>query len=157
MTSLPIRIAACAGMLALAAPAGATPDYAKRGAPLDPALAQMLIGKWTNPVDKVVIEITAVDPVSGKIAGKEWPTTGQASGDEHELTGWVSAGATRAGFDTVTPITFSTTLFEYGTLPAWAGFLRDGKITTMHYLVWPTKMYSWDHIAAFQETWSRIP
>jgi len=28
---------------------------------------------------------------------------------------------------------------------------------TMHYLVWPNKRYTWDHISTFQETWSKIP
>jgi len=27
----------------------------------------------------------------------------------------------------------------------------------MHYLVWPNRSYSWDHISAFQETWTRLP
>ena len=150
-------VPAAIAVLALAAtPAGAI-DYAKRAAPLDPALRQALIGKWTNPVDKVVIEITDVDLASGKLTGKEWPTTGQAAGDEHELTGWISAAPRREGFDNVTPVSFSTTLFEYGTLPVWAGFLRDGQIVTMHYLVWPNRTYTWDHVQAFSETWSRLP
>jgi hypothetical protein len=27
----------------------------------------------------------------------------------------------------------------------------------MHYLVWPNRPYSWDHISTFQETWTRLP
>ena len=50
-----------------------------------------------------------------------------------------------------------TTLYEYGTLPVWAGFLRDDKLITMHYLVWPNRAYPWDHISTFQETWTRLP
>jgi hypothetical protein len=54
-------------------------------------------------------------------------------------------------------VIFSTTLYEYGTLPSWAGFLAaDGTIVTMHYLVWPVRTYPWDHISAFAETWTRV-
>jgi hypothetical protein len=131
-------------------------DYSKRIQPLDPAIRNRIIGKWTNSVDKVVIEITSIDLASGQLKGKEWPTTGQAAGDEHDLLGWISAAPTRDNFDNVIPISFSTSLYEYGTLPVWAGFLRDDSIVTMHYLVWPNKAYSWDHVSAFQETWTRI-
>ena len=132
-------------------------DYTKRIQALDPAIQKKLIGKWTNPSDKVVIEIVSIDLVSGQIKGKEWPTTGQAAGDEHDLVGWVNSAPLREGFDNVIPVSFSTTMFEYGTLPIWAGFLRDDKIFTMHYLVWPNKTYTWDHISTFQETWTRMP
>jgi len=132
-------------------------DYTKRARPLDPSLRPRLVGKWTNPVDSVVIEITAVDLVSGQIRGKEWPTTGAAAGDEHELVGWVSTAPPKEGYDSVVAVSFSTTLYEYGTLPVWAGFLRGDKIITMHYLVWPVRRYPWDHLSTFQETWSRIP
>jgi hypothetical protein len=135
----------------------AAPDYAKRALALDPGLRAKLIGKWTNPSDKVVIEIVSVDLVSGSIVGKEWPTTGQAANDEHELVGWVSAAPPRENFDNVVPVSFSTTLYEYGTLPVWAGYLKDDQIVTMHYLVWPNKTYSWDHISTLQETWTRLP
>lgn len=131
-------------------------DYSKRIQPLDAAVLNRIVGKWTNPVDKVVIEITSVDPSSGRLSGKEWPTTGQAAGSEHELVGWVSAAPARETSDNVIPISFSTSLHEYGTLPVWAGFLRDDNIITMHYLVWPTTGYSWNHISTFQETWTRL-
>jgi hypothetical protein len=152
-----IALSLALGLIALATSATAAPDYGKRGAPIDPAVSAQLIGRWTNPVDKVIIQIDAVDLESGMIHGREWPTSGQAQGDEHELIGWVSAAAPRQGFDTVTPVTFSTTLHEYGTLPIWAGFLKDGQLVTMHYLVWPVRTYSWDHISSFSETWSRLP
>ena len=158
-----MRIAATLGLalglgwLACAAPAAAAPDYGKRGAPIDPSVTARLVGRWTNPVDKVIIQIDTVDLQSGAIRGREWPTSGEAKGDEHELTGWVSGAAPRPGFDNVVPVTFSTTLHEYGTLPIWAGFLKDGQIVTLHYLVWPNRTYAWDHISSFSETWSRIP
>jgi hypothetical protein len=131
-------------------------DYSKRIQPLDAAVLNRLIGKWTNPVDKVVIEIASVDPASGRLAGREWPTTGQAAGNEHELVGWVSAAPTQDTADNVIPISFSTSLHEYGTLPVWAGFLRDDNIVTMHYLVWPRTAYPWNHISTFQEVWTRL-
>lgn len=93
------------------------PDYSKRTAPLDPAVRTALVGRWTNPPDHLIIEITDVDLTSGKIAGNLSPTTGPASADAHELTGWVSAGAPRKDADAVVPVSFSTTLYEYGTLP----------------------------------------
>lgn len=131
-------------------------DYSKRIQPLDPAILAKLMGKWTNPVDNVVIEITSVDPATGQLKGKEWPTSGPAQGNEHELVGWVSAGPAKANYDTVVPISFSTTLYEYGTLPVWAGFLREDSIVTMHYLIWPTTTYTWNHVSAFQETWTKF-
>ena len=133
------------------------PEYAKRAQPLDPAVTAKLLGKWTNPVDNLVIEIRSVDPVSGELRGRVSPTSGPAAADEHELIGWVSAAPRKESYDNVLPVSFSTTLYEYGTLPVWAGFLRDDKLVTMHYLVWPNRPYPWDHISAFSETWVRVP
>jgi hypothetical protein len=143
------------GAAVLSVHAAVAIDYSKRAQPLDVSIKTRLLGKWTNPVDRVVIEITSVDLESGQIRGKEWPTTGQAQGSEHELVGWVSAAPPREGFDNVIPVSFSTTLFEYGTLPVWAGFLRGDSLITMHYLIWPNRTYAWDHISTFQETWTK--
>jgi hypothetical protein len=142
----------------LCAPAWAAsaPDYGKRAGPLDPAIKQELIGRWTNPLDHLVIEITDVDLTSGKIAGNLSPTTGTAAADGHELTGWVSAAPARKDMDAVVPVSFSTTLYEYGTLPVWAGYLKDGQMVTMSYLVWPNKPYVWDHFTTFQVTWTKL-
>jgi hypothetical protein len=137
------------------APAG--PDYSKRAQALDPALQTRLVGRWTNPVDHVVIEIRSLDLASGMIRGRVLPQTGPAAANEHELVGWVSAAPPRQGMDSVVPVTFTTTLYEYGTLPAWAGYLRDDTIVTMHYLVWPARTYPWDHVSTFQETWTKLP
>ena len=130
-------------------------DDSKRVIALDPSVKTRLIGKWTNPVDHVFIDIPSIDLESGQIRGKEWPTTGQAIGNEHDLVGWVSAAPVREGYDSVIPVSFSTTLHEYGTLPVWAGFLRGDVLVTMHYLIWPNRSYSWDHISTFQETWTK--
>lgn len=146
-----------AAISALLATTAAAADYSKRAAPLEPALKEKLLGKWTNPVDKLVIEITSVDLVSGALRGKVEPTTGPAATNEHELVGWVNAAPPKPDLDNVTPVSFSTSLYEYGTLPAWAGYLKDGKIVTMHYLVWPNKTYAWDHISSFSETWTKLP
>jgi hypothetical protein len=135
----------------------AAPDYARRAQAVEPAVQARLIGRWTNPVDGLIIEISSIDPASGQIRGKLSPTSGPAAANEHELIGWVSAAPRKESFDNVVPVTFSTTLYEYGTLPVWAGFLRDDKLITMHYLVWPNRSYSWDHISTFQETWTRLP
>jgi len=151
-----------ASLVVLAVPAAAAPDYAKRAAPITPALRASLLGKWTNPVDNLVIDIRSVDLTTGEIKGLEWPTEPERpdsspAGTEHDISGWVSAAPSRAGFDNVTPVTLTSSLHEYGTLPVWAGYLKDGKLITMHYLVWPNRSYPWDHVSAFQETWTRLP
>ena len=132
-------------------------DYSKRASALDPSLSAKLVGRWTNDVDKLVIEIASVDLASGTLRGRVSPTTGPAAANGHDLVGWVSAAPSKENFDNVVPVTFSTSLYEYGTLPVWAGFLKDEKIVTMHYLVWPNRSYAWDHISTFQETWTKIP
>ena len=129
----------------------ASPDYSKRAATLDDSLRASLLGKWTNPVDHLIISLDSIDPSSGKIEGTVSPATGPAAANAHELIGWVSAAPSQAQDDSVVPVTFSTTLYEYGSLPAWAGYLREGKLVTMHYLVWPNRRYGWDHIARQQE------
>ena len=149
-------IVAYVGTVLLCAPALAAPDYGKRVQTLEPALKTRLLGRWTNPVDGLVIEISSLDLASGQIRGKVSPTSGSAAANEHELIGWVSAAPPKESYDNVVPVTFSTTLYEYGTLPVWAGFLRDDKLITMHYLVWPNRPYSWDHMSTFQETWTRL-
>jgi len=145
------------GACALSAASYAAPDYARRAQAVEPAVQARLIGRWTNAVDGLIIEISSIDPASGQIRGKLSPTSGPAAANDHELIGWVSAAPRKEALDNVVPVTFSTTLYEYGTLPVWAGFLRDDKLITMHYLVWPNRSYSWDHISAFQETWTRLP
>ncbi|HSY05037.1 MAG TPA: hypothetical protein VK803_03765 [Steroidobacteraceae bacterium] len=145
------------GACALSAAAYATPDYSRRAQAVEPAVQGRLIGRWTNAVDGLIIEISSIDPLSGQIRGKLSPSSGPAAANDHELIGWVSAAPRKEALDNVVPVTFSTTLYEYGTLPVWAGFLRDDKLITMHYLVWPNRSYSWDHISTFQETWTRLP
>jgi hypothetical protein len=145
-----------------AASAAGEVNYAKRAAPVDPAISARLLGRWTNPVDNLVIDIRSIDPTSGALRGLEWPTIASrpgsaAPGTEHELIGWISAAPQRAGADNVTPVSFSVSLFEYGTLPVWAGYLTGERLITMHYLVWPSRAYPWDHISAFQEVWTRLP
>jgi hypothetical protein len=103
-----------------------------------------------------------VDLTTGEVRGVEWPTvatkTGSsAAGTEHDVVGWVSGAPASPNVDNVIPVTLTTSLFEYGTLPVWAGYLKDGKLVTMHYLVWPNRTYPWDHISAFQETWTKLP
>ena len=133
------------------------PDYSKRALPLDASIQAKLIGKWTNPVDLLTIEITSVDLASGQIRGSVLPASGPAALDGHELIGWVSGAPPVKNADNVLTISFSTSLYEYGTLPVWAGFIQGDKIVTMHYLVWANKSYAWDHISAFQETWAKVP
>jgi len=60
----------------LCAPSLAAPDYGKRLQVLEPSLKPRLLGKWTNPVDNLVIEISSIDLTSGEIRGKVSPTSG---------------------------------------------------------------------------------
>jgi hypothetical protein len=133
------------------------PDYGKRAAPIDPAIRKELLGRWTNPLDKLIIEITDVDLISGKIAGTMSPTTGPAAADGHELTGWVSAAPENKNADHVVPVSFTSTLYEYGTLPSWTGYLKDAQLVTLSLLSWPNKPYAWDHMTVFQVTWTKLP
>src|ERR1700730_15313577 len=94
--------------LVLCVPAFAAPDYGKSLQMLEPALKTSLLRRWTNPVDGLVIEISSIDLASGQIRGRVSPTSGPAAADEHELTGWGSAGPQKESFDNVVPITFST-------------------------------------------------
>ena len=132
------------------------PDYSKRAAPLDPAIRSALVGRWTNPLDHLIIEITDVELTSGKLAGTLSPTSGLAAGDQHELTGWVSDAPERKDSDHVVPVSFTTTLYEYGTLPSWTGYLKDGQLVTTSLLAWPNKPYAWDHMTVFQVTWTKL-
>jgi hypothetical protein len=144
-------------MLAGLTAGAATPDYTRRAQTLNPSVQTRLLGRWTNPVDGLVIEITAVDLLSGQIRGTVSPTSGPAAANGHELTGWVSAAAPKDGYDNVVPVSFKTSLYEYGTLPVWAGYLTGEQLITQHFLIWPNRPYPWDHISTFQETWTRVP
>ncbi len=131
-------------------------DPARRASQLDPSLQTRLVGRWTNPVDHVIVEISSIDLATGRLAGKE-AAPGSASDQVHDLVGWINDAPAKDGWDHVVPITFSTALHEYGTLPVWAGFLRGDALVTMHYLVWPTRTYPWDHVTTGQETWTKLP
>lgn len=52
-------------------------DYSKRLRALDPSIRTKSSGEWTNATDKVAIELTSFDLVSGQLQGKEWPSLGQ--------------------------------------------------------------------------------
>jgi hypothetical protein len=109
------------GACALSAAAYATPDYSRRAQAVEPAVQGRLIGRWTNAVDGLIIEISSIDPLSGQIRGKLSPSSGPAAANDHELIGWVSAAPRKEALDNVVPVTFSTTLYEYGTLPVGPG------------------------------------
>ena len=156
------RMLAAASLIVACAGAASAADYSKRALALSPTIRAALLGKWTNPVDQLVIDIRSVDLTTGEVRGVEWPTVAtkagsSAAGTEHDITGWVSGAPANPNFDNVVPVTLTTSLFEYGTLPVWAGYLKDGKLVTMHYLVWPNRTYPWDHVSAFQETWTKLP
>jgi hypothetical protein len=148
MRTLPI-------LAALACTARAQPAP-KRAAALDPALQTRLLGRWTNAIDHVIVDIASIDLATGKLAGRE-AAPGSASDQVHELVGWISDAPNQPGFDHVVPVTFATSLPEYGTLPVWAGWLRGDELVTMHYLVWPTRPYPWAHVTSGQETWTKLP
>jgi len=89
------RILAAASLIAACSSGASAADYSKRALPLDASIRAALIGKWTNPVDLLVIDIRSVDLTTGEVRGVEWPTvatkTGSsAAGTEHDVTGWIS-------------------------------------------------------------------
>jgi hypothetical protein len=128
-----------------------------RALDLDESFRARLVGTWTNTIDHLVVNVASVDLATGRIAGTVTPATGPAASNAHELVGWVSGAPVREGYDNVVPVSFSTSLYEYGTLPSWSGFLKDDRLVTMHYLVWPNRPYAWDHVSTFQETWTKLP
>jgi hypothetical protein len=132
------------------------PDYNKRAAPISHAAITTLVGRWSNPLDHLDIDIATIDATTGKLAGTE-DAPDSASDQHHDLLGWVNDAPEKPGWDHVVPVTFTTTLHEYGTLPVWAGFLRGRALVTMHYLVWPNTPYNWNHTTSGQETWTKLP
>ena len=157
MRSTAVTVLLALTVLSAPALSQSAPDYSKRAGPIDPAVKTALLGKWTNSLDHLIIDITDVDLTSGKISGNLSPTTGPAAADAHELTGWVSDAPQRKDADHVVPVSFSGSLYEYGTLPNWFGYLKDGQIVTMSSLVWPNKPYAWDHTTIFQVIWTKLP
>jgi hypothetical protein len=116
------RTLAAASLIVACAGGASATDYSKRALALDPSIRAALVGKWTNPVDLLVIDIRSVDLTTGEVRGVEWPTVAtkagsSAAGTEHDITGWVSGAPANANLDNVVPVTLSTSLFEYGTLP----------------------------------------
>ena len=53
--------------LTLGMTATAAPDCSKRAQNLDGSIKAELVGKWTNPVDKVVIEIPDINLTTGEL------------------------------------------------------------------------------------------
>src|SRR5437667_11488871 len=114
-------------VLVLCAPARAAPDYAKRLQALEPALKTRLLGRWTNPVDGLVSEISSIDLASGQIRGTVSPTSGPAAANEHELGGRARAGAQEETYDNVVPLTWRTPTHEHGSRPVGGGRPRGGR------------------------------
>ena len=52
-----IQLALAVWLAASGAVSASGPDYNKRAQVLDPSIRTRLVGKWTNPVDKLIIEI----------------------------------------------------------------------------------------------------
>jgi len=124
-------------------------------------MASKFVGKWTQHTAGVkegaTMSITSVDPTTGQIKGNWIPPTGPAAGKEFDLTGWVSSAAPIEKADNVIVVSFSVSLTTYGSVTAFAGFLKDNQIITLTHNVRPNSRYEWDHITANQDTFTKTP
>jgi hypothetical protein len=121
-----------------------------------------LIGKWTQEMvgartGGAIINITAVDPVTGQITGKYILPSGPAAGKEFNVTGWVSSAPPQGNADNVVTVAFTVSLSTYGSISSETGYLKDGKIFAMWHNVRPNTTYDWAHIATGEDIWTKKP
>jgi hypothetical protein len=130
--------------------------------PLDPALAAKLKGKWTQEMvgartGGAIINITEVEPDTGRITGKYIPPSGPAAGKEFNLVGWISSAPPVEKSDNVVVISFTVSLATYGSISSETGYLKDDKIFAMWHNVRPNAAYDWAHIATGEDIWTKKP
>jgi Avidin family len=121
-----------------------------------------LIGKWTQEMigartGGAVMNITAVDQVTGQITAKYIPPSGPADGKEFNVTGWVSSAPPQDKTDNVVTVSFTVSLTTYGSISSETGYLKDGKIFAMWHNVRPNTTYDWAHIATGEDIWTKSP
>lgn len=132
------------------------------GAPPDKAVLEKLVGKWVQEMvgartGGAILDITAIDPATGRITGKYIPPSGPAGGKEFEVTGWISSAPPQEKADNVITVAFTVSLSTYGSISSETGYLKDNKIFAMWYNVRPNTAYDWAHIATGEDIWSKQP
>lgn len=122
--------------------------------------SKALLGKWTNQNETkgpAVINITSIDPTTGRLSGKYYPPSGAAAGKEFEIVGWVSSAPPAANLDNAIVVSFSVSLSSYGSIATWTGFLKENKIIASSANVRSNTGYEWNHITATYDVWTRNP
>jgi len=115
-------------------------------APPDNALGDKLLGKWVQEMvgartGGAIINVTAVDPATGRITGKYIPPSGPAGGKEFDVIGWISSAPPQEKADNVITISFTVSLSTYGSISSETGYLKDNKIFAMWHNVRPNTAY----------------
>ena len=133
---------------------------AASGAPLDNTLGDKLLGKWVQEMvgartGGAIINVTAVDPATGRITGKYIPPSGPAGGKEFDVIGWISSAPPQEKADNVITISFTVSLSTYGSISSETGYLKDNKIFAMWHNVRPNTAYDWAHIATGEDIWTK--
>jgi hypothetical protein len=130
------------------------------GAPPDTALGDKLLGKWVQEMvgartGGAIINVTAVDPATGRITGKYIPPSGPAGGKEFDVIGWISSAPPQEKADNVITISFTVSLSTYGSISSETGYLKDNNIFAMWHNVRPNTAYDWAHIATGEDIWTK--
>src|SRR5205085_4516079 len=128
----------------------------------DTSLQNKLVGKWTQEMvgartGGAILNITAVDPATGRITGKYIPPSGPAVGKEFDVVGWISSAPPQEKADNVITVSFTISLTTYGSISSETGYLKDNKIFAMWHNVRPNAAYDWAHIATSEDIWTKSP
>src|SRR5438270_11452640 len=126
----------------------------------DISLQNKLVGKWTQEMvgartGGAILNITAVDPATGRITGKYIPPSGPAIGKEFDVVGWISSAPPQEKADNVITVSFTISLTTYGSISSETGYLKDNKIFAMWHNVRPNTAYDWAHIATGEDIWTK--
>ena len=128
----------------------------------DTSLQNKLVGKWTQEMvgartGGAILNITAVDPTTGRITGKYVPPSGPAVGKEFDVVGWISSAPPQEKADNVITVSFTISLRAYGSISSETGYVKDNKIFAMWHNVRPNAAYDWAHIATGEDIWTKSP
>ena len=131
-------------------------------APPDKTVLDSVVGKWVQEMvgartGGAIMNITAVDPATGRITAKYIPPSGPAGGKEFDVVGWISSAPPQEKADNVITISFTVSLSTYGSISSETGYLKDNKIFAMWHNVRPNTAYDWAHIATGEDIWSKRP
>ena len=70
----------------------AAPDYGKRALALEPAMQPRLLGRWTNPVDGLVIEINSITKKNFDVTSIDVTTLTSPNATEEMIPGLMKPG-----------------------------------------------------------------